>query len=70
MGKNDLLKVLARQLKTVTIEPSLFIYNFGLGVVIGAQVTTNMLIWCRFHQRSTSSFCTRRSQKCKKILRI
>jgi PCFT/HCP family folate transporter-like MFS transporter 1/3 len=45
MDKNNPLQILLRQFKSITIEPALFVYTFGLGIVLGAQITTNLLIW-------------------------
>jgi MFS family permease len=44
MGKNTFSEVIVRQIKNITIEPVLVFYAFGLGVVAGAQINTNLLI--------------------------
>ena len=49
MGKSTFSEFIARQIKNITIEPVLFVYAFGLGVVAGAQINTNLLIWKMCH---------------------
>ena len=46
-------------LKSITIEPVIFLYSFGMCVTGGAQVTTNLLIWkfCSMELNYTDDVC-------------
>jgi len=59
MGKNTLSEFIVRQIQNITIEPVLFVYAFGLGVVAGAQINTNLLIWkiCNLELKYPEDVC-------------
>lgn len=45
--------------KSLTIEPLIFLYSFGLCITAGAQITTNLLIWkfCRLELNHPDDVC-------------
>jgi hypothetical protein len=45
MKKTNLIQFFMKQVKSITIEPLLFMIAFSLSLIGGAQVTTNLLIW-------------------------
>ena len=45
MKKINFVQICLKQVKSITIEPLLFMIAFSLSLIGGAQVTTNLLIW-------------------------
>jgi hypothetical protein len=45
MAKIKMIELIHKQVKSITIEPVLFMIAFSLSLIGGAQVTTNLLIW-------------------------
>lgn len=54
-----MLQPLKKYLKSITIEPMVLIYIFGLATLFGAQVPTNLLIWklCTKDLNYTEEIC-------------
>ena len=56
----ELLKRLKYELKSISIEPALFFFNFSMKVDLGAQISTNFLIWriCYLDLNYTENICS------------
>ena len=59
MVKYKVSEFFLNQIKSLTIEPLIFLYSFGLCVTSGAQITTNLLIWkiCRDRLEYSEETC-------------
>jgi hypothetical protein len=59
MVKYKVSEFFVKQIKSLTIEPLIFLYSFGLCVTSGAQITTNLLIWkiCRDRLEYSEETC-------------
>ena len=52
------------QLRTITIEPMMFLFIFGFAILIGAQIPTNILIYkiCKVELNNTEEICNNLSE--------
>jgi hypothetical protein len=59
MVKYKVSEFFFNQIRSLTIEPLIFLYSFGLCVTSGAQITTNLLIWkiCRDRLEYSEETC-------------
>ena len=52
-------RLIIKELKTITVEPVIFLFMLGFFTLNGAQIPTNILILkiCRFERNLTQDIC-------------
>ena len=52
-------RIFFNELKTITVEPVIFLFILGIFTLNGAQIPTNILIYkiCRFERNLTQEIC-------------